>query len=78
MQSVMTDAVERYVDYLAETFDYSMRGLSFVLDCANGAAFRAAPELFARLGAEVEVFNAEPDGMNINLNCGATHPEYLG
>ena len=78
IQSVMTDATERYVDYLADSFDYSMRGLSFALDCANGAAFRAAPELFRRLGAEVEVFNAEPDGMNINLNCGATHPEHLG
>ncbi len=78
IQSVMTDAVERYVGFLADSFDYSMRGLSFVLDCANGAAFRSAPDLFRRLGAEVEVLNAEPDGMNINLNCGATHPEFLG
>jgi phosphoglucosamine mutase len=78
IQSTMTDAVERYVGYLAESFNYSMRGMSFVLDCANGAAFRAAPDLFRRLGAEVEVFNAEPDGMNINLSCGATHPEFLG
>jgi phosphoglucosamine mutase len=78
IQSTMTDAMERYVHHLAASFEYSMRGLSFALDCANGAAFRAAPELFRRLGAEVEVFNAEPDGMNINLNCGATHPEFLG
>jgi phosphoglucosamine mutase len=48
-----------------------------VLDCANGAAHRAAPLLFETLGARVELFAAEPDGLNINQGCGATHPEYL-
>jgi len=52
--------------------------MEFVLDCANGAAFAAAPELFRRLGASVEVHGAEPDGTNINAGCGATHPEFLG
>jgi phosphoglucosamine mutase len=48
-----------------------------LLDCANGATFRAAPEIFRRLGAEVEVLAAEPDGRNINHECGSTHVEAL-
>jgi phosphoglucosamine mutase len=77
MQSPMPDATDRYVDHLVAGAEYSMRGMRFVVDCANGAAFEAAPQLLKRLGADVEVHNAEPDGMNINLDCGATHPEYL-
>ena len=46
-----------------------------VLDCANGAAYDVAPKVFRELGAEVIVLNDEPDGLNINLNCGAVHPE---
>ena len=75
IQTVMADATERYVDRLAATVRYSMRGLEFVVDCANGAAFRAAPLLFDRVGATVEIINDEPDGMNINDGCGATRPE---
>jgi phosphoglucosamine mutase len=52
-----------------------MRGLEFVVDCANGAAFAAAPALFERIGATVEVVADTPDGMNINLGVGAMHPE---
>ncbi len=78
IQSVMADAVERYVGFVASGASYSLRGMDFVLDCANGAAFAAAPALFARLGATVEVCNADPDGVNINDGCGATHPEHLG
>jgi phosphoglucosamine mutase len=77
IQSRLDDAVERYVDHLVSGYDYRLRGVEFVLDCANGAALHAAPELFRRLGASIEVHNAEPDGMNINLGCGATHPEFL-
>jgi phosphoglucosamine mutase len=77
MRTNMRDAVDRYVENLAKNADYSLRGLDFVLDCANGAAFRAAPQLFTRLGATVEVRAAEPDGMNINAGCGATQPEYV-
>jgi phosphoglucosamine mutase len=47
------------------------------LDCANGATYRAAPAIYAALGAEVETICAEPDGRNINDGCGATHPEHL-
>ncbi|HEX9855473.1 MAG TPA: phosphoglucosamine mutase [Acidimicrobiia bacterium] len=77
MQSRMADAVDRYIDHLVAGAAYSLRGMRFVVDCANGASYAAAPQLFRRLGADVEVHNAEPDGMNINLGCGATHPEYL-
>jgi phosphoglucosamine mutase len=77
MQSVMPDAVDRYITRVSDGFEYSLRGMSFALDCANGAAMTAAPELLTRLGADVEVFAADPDGMNINRGCGATHPEYL-
>ena len=48
-----------------------------MLDCANGATYRAAPAIFERLGAEVEAIGAEPDGRNINDGCGSTHPEAL-
>lgn len=70
-------AVDRYVSHLAEGARYSLRGIALTVDCANGAAYRAAPALFRRLGADVEVIAAEPDGTNINAGCGATHPEYL-
>lgn len=77
MRSNMLDAVDRYVENLKANSDYSLRGLEFVLDTANGAAFKAAPQLFEELGATVEVHAAEPDGMNINAGCGATEPEYV-
>ncbi|MGD2051231.1 MAG: phosphoglucosamine mutase [Acidimicrobiia bacterium] len=78
MQTVISDAVDRYLEHLVQEASYSLRGMEFVLDCANGASFAAAPELFRRLGASVEVHAAEPAGTNINAGCGATHPEYLG
>lgn len=77
MRTNMLDAVDRYVENLRDNSDYSLRGIEFVLDTANGAAFKAAPQLFEQLGATVEVHAAEPDGMNINAGCGATEPEYV-
>ncbi len=77
IQTTMSDAITRYVDKVALTVDYSMKGLEFVVDCANGASFLAAPELFRRVGATVIVHNDTPDGMNINDGCGATHPEAI-
>jgi phosphoglucosamine mutase len=74
MQSQMHDALTRYVDKVAQTVEYSMRGLEFVVDCANGAAFLAAPQLFAKVGATVTIVGDSPDGMNINDDVGATHP----
>jgi len=75
MQTQMNDSVDRYVEKIAQTVEYSMRGLEFVVDCANGAAFAAAPALFEKVGANVAVFADTPDGMNINDGVGATYPE---
>ncbi|MFO7172902.1 MAG: phosphoglucosamine mutase [Bacillota bacterium] len=70
-------AVERYVEYLAGTADVSLRGLKVVVDCGHGAAYRLAPAVLERLGAEVIAIGVEPDGVNINAGCGSTHPEAL-
>jgi phosphoglucosamine mutase len=75
IQTVMSDAIERYADKVSRTVSYSMNGLEFVIDTANGAAFAAAPYLFDKVGATVEVIADTPDGMNINDGVGATHPE---
>ncbi|AKL96929.1 phosphoglucosamine mutase GlmM [Clostridium aceticum] len=66
-----------YTDYLKTTVRYDFKGLKIAIDVANGAAYKAAPRILQELGAEVYVINNEPDGMNINLNCGSTHPEVL-
>jgi phosphoglucosamine mutase len=67
-----------YLDALRSSLaEDALHGLSLVLDCANGAASTLAPALFRSLGAEVTVINAEPDGTNINADCGSTHPAGL-
>ncbi len=71
------EAYDRYLDHLVSTSKYSFNGLRVALDCANGSAYKAAPDLFARFNSDVEVYFAEPDGTNINRGCGATHPESL-
>lgn len=68
---------EAYLRYLLGTFSERMNGMRIVVDCANGAACRLAPELFRRLGAEVTAIACEPDGRNINRDCGALHLEGL-
>ncbi|MBO8129145.1 MAG: phosphoglucosamine mutase [Peptococcaceae bacterium] len=72
-----TGAVGRYVEHAKTTGPRSLAGLKIVVDCANGAAFEVAPRLLEELGAEVIPLNCRPDGTNINLNCGSTHPEPL-
>ena len=71
------DGRGRYVEYAKTTFPGRGRlnGLKIVVDCANGAAYRAAPEVLWELGAEVIAIGVSPDGFNINANCGSTHPE---
>ncbi|WP_457568140.1 phosphoglucosamine mutase [Desulfurobacterium sp.] len=68
--------LESYAKFLEEAGTY-LAGLRIAIDCANGAAYMIAPEVFKALGAKVFIYNAEPDGLNINKNCGATHPEFL-
>ena len=70
-------ALDDYLRELASTFSLDLSGTRVVLDCANGATYRAAPAIFGRLGAEVEAAAVEPDGRNINDGCGSTHPEAL-
>jgi phosphoglucosamine mutase len=72
-----TTAFDRYVSFLASTAKYTYRGLEIVIDAANGAAFQAAPAVLKKLRASVEEWAVEPDGNNINLGCGSTHPEFL-
>jgi phosphoglucosamine mutase len=73
------DAGRRYVAFLIDTFpgDLSMRGLKIVLDTANGATYKVAPDAFTALGADVEVIHNRPDGVNINDNCGSQHTQNL-
>src|SRR5690349_12243147 len=67
-------ALEDYLRALQERFkDLDLTGRRILLDCANGATFRAAPEIFRRLGADIGILAHEPDGRNINENCGSTH-----
>ncbi|MBV9800950.1 MAG: phosphoglucosamine mutase, partial [Solirubrobacterales bacterium] len=71
-------ALEDYLRELHARFEgLDLRGRRVLLDCANGATFRAAPEIFGRLGAKVDVLADRPDGRNINAGCGSTHIEQL-
>jgi phosphoglucosamine mutase len=73
------DARGRYVHHTKSTFPERLRldGLKVVIDCANGAAYQVAPEALWELGAEVVTIGVSPNGLNINDNCGSTHPEAL-
>jgi phosphoglucosamine mutase len=67
-----------YIQFLIDCVPgLSLTGLRIVADCANGAAAAVAPELFRRLGGDVTLLNIAPDGRNINLGCGALHPNYV-
>jgi phosphoglucosamine mutase len=72
------DGAGRYIEYCKGSFgDRSLAGMSLVVDCANGAAYKVAPAVFAELGAEVDVIGNTPDGLNINRDCGSTHLDAL-
>jgi phosphoglucosamine mutase len=73
------DVIARYIEYAKRTLprDVTLEGLRVVVDCANGAAYKAAPEALWELGAEVIKIGVEPDGLNINHNVGSTSPEAL-
>ncbi len=74
----ITDAAGRYIEFCKGTvFGLSLAGKRLVLDCANGATYHVAPSVFRELGAEVTVIHAEPDGLNINNQCGSTVPKSL-
>ncbi|MEB3753112.1 phosphoglucosamine mutase [Acinetobacter sp. MD2(2019)] len=73
------DANGRYIEFCKSTFPYhcNLRRLRIVVDCANGAAYNVGPAVFRELGARVTTIYNEPNGLNINENCGSTHPEQL-
>ena len=73
------DAEGRYVEFCKSTFPekLNLRGLKMVLDCAHGATYHVAPKIFSELGAEVIAIGNEPDGFNINLDVGSTHPKTI-
>jgi len=73
------DADGRYIEFCKSSFPFhfNLRGLKIVLDCANGAAYQVGPSVFTELGAEVIKLACAPDGLNINHECGSTHPETL-
>jgi len=75
--SDVDDAIQRYTDHLLAATPHPLTGLRIVVDCANGAASFAAPEVYRKAGANVIAIHAEPDGININDGCGSTHPDTL-
>ena len=70
-------AFDDYIRELRTAFRLDLSGMKIAIDCANGATFRAAPVIFSALGADLVLTAAEPDGRNINADCGSTHPEGL-
>ncbi len=77
--SRVDDALSRYNAFAKTIFprDLTLDGLKVVIDCANGAGYKVAPEVLAELGAQVIVIGNEPDGENINADCGALHPQHV-
>ena len=75
----LEDANENYIKILKQNFptSFSLKGIKIVLDCANGAGYKAGPELFKSLGAEVFNFGTSPNGLNINFKSGSTYPEKI-
>jgi phosphoglucosamine mutase len=73
------DSQARYIEFAKRTFPkhLSLEGLRIVIDCANGAAYKVAPAVLWELGAEVFPIGVDPNGFNINLECGSTHPEAM-
>jgi phosphoglucosamine mutase len=75
----VTDALTRYTEFCKSSVpdDFSLRGISIVLDCAHGATYQVGPKVFSELGAHVHSIGIEPDGLNINRDVGSTHPQAL-
>jgi len=74
---VLDEARDMYISFLSETLSERLSGIKIVIDCSNGATYRVAPALFEGLGLETEALFNEPDGRNINEECGSQHTEAL-
>lgn len=70
--------VEQYIDHIVSTVEGDLSCIRVAADCANGSASATAAKIFAKLGADVTILNDEPNGVNINDNCGSTHIDVLG
>jgi phosphoglucosamine mutase len=75
----LVDAPGRYIEFCKSTIglNNTLAGIKLVIDCANGATYQVAPAIFRELGAEIIEINTDPDGFNINENCGSTHPQII-
>ena len=73
----IADAKPRYIEFVKNTIQNNLQGFKIVIDCANGASYAVVPIIFSELGADLIVLNNKPNGLNINLNCGALHPEVI-
>ncbi len=75
----LSDARGRYIEFCKSRVprSFSLKGLKIVLDCSHGATYHIAPAVFEELGGDIIAIGIEPDGININNNCGSTHPEFL-
>lgn len=71
------EAKEKYINFITATVPVDLSGMKIVIDCANGASFYTSPKVLKRLGADVVVLHDQPDGTNINKDCGSTHMESL-
>ena len=75
--SELSTAVDDYVSFAMDSIHCDLKGLKIAMDCANGASFETSPKAVRKLGAELLVISNDPDGLNINRNCGSTHLEML-
>ena len=75
----LEDGNDNYIKILKNNFprDFSLKGMKIVIDCANGAGYKSAPKILSNLGAKVISLGVKPNGLNINLKCGSTHPEVI-
>ena len=75
----LEDGNEKYLKILRSNFpkDFNLKGIKIVVDCANGAGYKSAPKILSALGAKVFSIGISPNGLNINYNCGSTHPEVI-
>ena len=76
-ETIEVSALDDYIEFAKDTIPYSLKGIKVALDCANGASYKSSVKAFRELGADVFIINDNPDGTNINENCGSTHPEEL-
>ncbi|QQY79334.1 phosphoglucosamine mutase [Keratinibaculum paraultunense] len=71
------DGYRYYIEHLKSTVDGDLKGIKIAIDCGNGALYKIAPQLLKEMGGEIVVINDEPNGVNINVNCGSTNPDMI-